>query len=76
MVKDRSYYDSAVIWAYHTYSDNQAVKALDTFMNLSAMYGMYRVASFTLSSAWNMLGRLWRTITTSSNKIFNKYSKI
>ena len=68
--------DNAVIWAYHTYSDSKAVAAFDTFMNLSAMYGMYRVARFSLSSAWNLLGRLWRSITTSRSAMFNRYSRL
>jgi hypothetical protein len=75
-MKERSLADNAVIWAYHTYSDSQAVAAFDTFMNLSAMYGMYRVARFSLSSAWSMLGRLWRSITTSRSAMFDRYSRL
>ena len=73
---ERSLSDTAVIWAYHTYSDGKVVQSFDTFMNLSAMYGMYRVTRFTLSSVWNILGRLWRSITTSSCAMFNKYSRL
>lgn len=75
-MKDRTIADNAVIWAYHSYNDNKVLEYFDTFMNLSAMYGMYRVTRFTFSSVWNMLGRFWRKLTTSRNAMFNRYSKL
>mmetsp|Transcript_11317 Transcript_11317/g.19054 ORF Transcript_11317/g.19054 Transcript_11317/m.19054 type:complete len:80 (+) Transcript_11317:62-301(+) len=68
--------DRAIIWAFHSYYDNnKAVQFFDLFMNLSMMYGFFCISTYILTNSKNLIMRLLRRLTQRKDRLYRMYAR-
>ena len=58
--KKEHFTDAAVIWAYHQYYDNKAVRFFDHFMNLALLFGFFKTTGFIYDTLKLLFNKAFR----------------